>query len=141
MNFDIKKICVVPLLLVLSACSTSQRVEQSMDLQHVDAEVRSFLQHYMQTLENGDEEAIRGLYVDDERFTWFSDGAVTYRSPDDVLNGLRRFAGIKFHTEISEVEVVPLTPAYATLSTAFSTELEIPGAENYTFAGGRCMSP
>lgn len=135
MNFDVMKICVVPLLLALSACSTSQRVEHAMNTQLIDSEVRLFLKQYLQTLEGGDEEAIRRLYVDDERFMWFSDGAVSYRSPDDVLNGLNRFASIKFHTDISDVEVVPLTPAYATASTGFSTELEIPGAENYTFGG------
>ncbi len=55
MNIGRKTICAVPLMLALGACSTTRRVEQSMDTQRNDTEVRSFLDHYMHTLDNREE--------------------------------------------------------------------------------------
>lgn len=103
--------------------------------ERVVAEALAFLSRYNHTLYGDDEAAIRGLFVADERFAWFTDGALSYGSADDVLTALGRYAGMTFATELSSKEVTPLSPSLAAVSTAFDTTLTIPGADDYTFGG------
>lgn len=101
----------------------------------VEVEVKAFLAHYIKTLEGGDEEAIRALFVADDRFAWFTDGVKSYASPDDVLAGMRRYADIHFETWVSNVHVVPLSASMASVRTNFRTELTIPDADDYEYGG------
>jgi len=101
----------------------------------VEKEVKAFIAHYIETLEGGDEKAIRDLFVADERFAWFTDGAKSYATADDVLAGMRRYAGIKFQTTVSEVRVVPLSATLASARSKFKTRLTIPFADDHEYGG------
>lgn len=130
----------VVLVPLISACSlfSTERHPIALDVQaqaEIGAEVRQFLFHYIQTLEGSDEKAIESLFVPDDRFTWFTDGEQSYASPAEVLAGMRRYAGISFRTTISEIMVIPLTPAQVWASSKFQTELVIPNADDYHYGG------
>ncbi len=101
----------------------------------VEKEVKAFIAHYIKTIEGGDEKAILALFVPDTRFSWFTDGAKSYSTPNEVLGGMRRYAGIKFSTTVSEVRVVPLSATLASARSKFKTKLTIPGADDHEFGG------
>lgn len=129
-------------LLALSmSCASSGRngrppADMSMEERtRVESEARAFAAHYVEVLESGDEDLIRTLYVKDDRFAWYTDGALAYSSIDDVLAAKRRYAGTKFETTFSEVTVVPLGTNLASVQSVFNTELTIPGRDNYVFGG------
>jgi ketosteroid isomerase-like protein len=101
----------------------------------VTSEVSDFLASYGELIEGGDSEAIRGLYVGDERFAWFTDGEQRYASADDVLAGLAALDGMQLSTEVSEVEVLALTPDLAHARTTFHTKILQGGAVVFEFGG------
>ena len=103
--------------------------------EQVRTEARAFLTHYKKTIEGDDSEAIRELFVDDGRFAWFTDGERRYTSADEVLAGLAGLEGMTFSTDVSEVEVVPLTTGLAHARTAFHTKLHRGGAVVFEFDG------
>ena len=124
------------LLVVSPAVDASAQDEPGSErLRAVAVEVTAFVAHYNKTLEGGDEEAIRALFVADDRFAWFTDGAKSYSSSDDVLMAMRRYAGIRFETSVSNVDVVPLSASMASVRSNFRTELTIPDADNYEYGG------
>lgn len=99
------------------------------------SDVEAFLQHYIETLESKNEAAIRNLFVDDDRFAWFTDGALSYSSANDVLDGMKRFGGIQFKTTITDIHVVMLGGNLASIRSKFSTTLIIPEADDFTYSG------
>ena len=107
------------------------------DAEHarVESEVREFMASYGEAIEGDDTEAIRGLYVDDERFAWFTDGEKRYTSADDVLASLAEMEEMTFSTETSKIEVVPLTPDLAHARSAFHTKISQGGAVVFEFSG------
>jgi hypothetical protein len=105
------------------------------EIARIESEVRAFASHYIETLHGDDEDAIRQLFVADGRFTWFTDGAQSYASGDDVVASLKRYAGMEFDTTLSDVVVTPLSRTLATLSSRFQTTMAIPNADDYTFGG------
>lgn len=101
----------------------------------VEQEVEAFLQSYLAALETRDEKALLGMFAVDDRFRWFTDGALSYSSSSEVLAGMQRFAGIEFKTNLTDIRVLPLAPTHASASASFQTELTIPGADNHTYGG------
>ncbi len=101
----------------------------------IEIEVKAFISHYITTLERGEREDIRSLFIADDRFAWYTDGAQSYASADDVLAGMDRFAGIRFRTDISRIHVVPITASLASVRSNFVTTLTIPGKDNYEYSG------
>ncbi len=101
----------------------------------VESEVSSFLVSYLEVIEGKDTDAIRGLFVADERFAWFSDGETQYTSADAVLASLASMEGMTFSTEVSLVEVLPLTPDLAHARTDFQTKLSQGGAVVFEYGG------
>ncbi|MEQ8762522.1 MAG: nuclear transport factor 2 family protein [Planctomycetota bacterium] len=102
---------------------------------NVEQEVRAFLEHYLRALESRDEARIRALFVTDGRLAWFTDGALAYSSPDEILAGLRGFGEMDFHTESTDVRVLPLTDTFASASSKFETRLTMNGAPVHTYGG------
>lgn len=90
-------------------------------------DARRFLDHYVATLESRDETQVRDLFVDDGRFVWFTDGAKSYASAAEVVAGMRRFADVRFRTELHEVHVLPLTNELVSVHSGFRTRLELSG--------------
>ena len=103
--------------------------------ERIETQVSEFLASYVEALEGGETEAIRALYVTDERFAWFADGERRYTSADDVIAALTAMEGMSFSTESTELEVVPLTPDLAQARTAFHTKISQGGAVVYEFDG------
>lgn len=118
--------------LLVGACATGGAAPSSPD---PSAEVRAFLDHYIATLEGRDEVRVRALFVDDGRFVWFTDGARSYGSAEEVLAGMRRFGELRFRTELADVHVEPLTPDIVSAHSTFRTRLELPGGGEHEYGG------
>jgi ketosteroid isomerase-like protein len=119
-------------LLLAGACTTGKASRPAID---PSAEVRSFLDRYVATLEARDEVQVRALFVDDGRFVWFTDGARSYGSADEVIAGMRRFAEVRFQTELADVHVEPLTPDLVSAHSSFRTRLDLPGGGKHEYGG------
>lgn len=107
------------------------------DSARITDELDGFLPRYIQTLESDNDQAIIDLYVDDDRFTWFTDGQALYTSPQDVLKSLDGLeaSGMELHTALTNIRVVPLAQNLATLSAGFSTRATTQGQEAFEYAG------
>ena len=101
----------------------------------VKREATAFLGSYIEVLEGDDADAIRALFVADDRFVWYSDGARKYTSADEVLEGLAAMGEMQFQTESTGAEVVPLTPDLAHARTTFTSKILQGGAVVYEFSG------
>ena len=129
-------LALTALVVVTPAMGGSAQDEPGSErLRAVEVEAKAFIAYYIKTLEGGEEEAIRALFVADDRFAWFTDGAKSYASPDDVLAGIRRYSGIRFETSVSNIHVVPLSASLASVRLDFRTELTIPDADDYEYGG------
>ncbi|UYV11718.1 MAG: nuclear transport factor 2 family protein [Phycisphaera sp.] len=111
------------------------------DAARVTEELDGFLPGYIRTLESDNNQAIAGLYVADDRFTWFTDGRALYSSAQDVLKSLDGLeaSGMELHTALTNVSVVPLAQSLATLSAEFSTRATTEGQEAFAYAGVMTM--
>lgn len=105
------------------------------EAQRVKQQVEAFLDRYIKTLESKDERAIRALFVDDDRFAWFTDGERAYSTPEEVLAGMRRYEGVRFQTSLSDFRVFPLAAGLASADSSFTTKLTIPGSSGVEFGG------
>ena len=131
---------ILPVTLLVLVASEPRLDPTSHDLTdsaraRVESGAADFLASYREVIEGDDTEAIRGLYVADERFAWFTDGVKKYTSADDVIAGLASMQGMKFSTEASDVEVVPLAPDLAHARTAFRTKILQGETVVYEFSG------
>ena len=113
----------VGLGLGLTALAALSPGQDPADEGNVEQEVRAFLARYLEALESRDAEAIRPLFVADDRFAWFTDGVKSYSTPDDVLAGLSVYAHLYFETTLSEIRVVPLGASLASARSRFNTRL------------------
>ncbi len=120
------------IVLVMACLSQVALSDSDLDAKR---DVRQFLDHYISTLESGEEEGIRALFAEDDRFAWFTDGAQSYGSAEDVLAGMARFSGIQFHTALSDIRVDLLNQSWASASSSFLTKLTIPGQEDVQYGG------
>lgn len=116
----------------LGACAAGASLARETE---TTSEVRQFLDHYVATLEGRDESEVRALFVDDGRFVWFTDGAQSYASADDVIRGMQRFSDTRFRTELECIDVVPLAPHLAAASSHFRTHLTLPDGKHHEFGG------
>ncbi|HVS17586.1 MAG TPA: nuclear transport factor 2 family protein [Planctomycetota bacterium] len=101
----------------------------------VEAEVEAFLAYYVETLESRDEAAVRELFVSDGRLAWFTDGALSYTSADEVLEGMRRYGDVRFETKLSDVRAIPFGPGRAIASSSFRTDLSLEGGGSHAYGG------
>lgn len=99
------------------------------------ARVGAFLLRYVEATAEGDEDALRAMFAADDRFVWIEDGAVRYRSPDDVLQGLSAFPPESpVRTVLGEVDVAVLAGGAVHAWTPFSTTVGEEG-NAFTFHG------
>lgn len=101
----------------------------------LQADVRNFLDDYMEAIGARDSVRVRAALVDDGRFAWIEDGEVRYRSADELLAGLAQLLpGSAIETELMDVTVVPFgddgAHAWATHRTTFGE-----GADAFSFGG------
>ena len=90
-------------------------------------------------LETRDAALIRPLYVDDGRFEWVEDGAIRYRSSDDILVGLAALpSDAAIRTEYEGREITPVGNGGARISTRFRTVIG-EGSTAFEFGGMMTM--
>lgn len=131
----------VLLVLNAAACRTNEQAGQTdrTDRRRIESEVLAFLSHYAEAIAERDEPAIRDLYVNDDRFAWYTDGALTYRSADDVIESLRSYPGMRFETTFSKVFAIPLSATRVSARCTFTTRMTIPGEEDHAYSGVTTM--
>ena len=116
-----KKIFAVGILLGILGCGDIDEASQPPS-EGVENEVERFLESYRLAVETRDGPLLRTLYVDDGRFEWIEDGAVRYRSPDEVLAALATIpSAAVMRTEYHGVEVAPVGDAGARVTFRFQT--------------------
>lgn len=131
-------IVAVPLIVALGSLSPGRDAPEGMpdeSRSRVVTEVREFLERYLSVIETEDADAIRALFVSDDRFAWYTDGALAYASPDEVVAGRLAYRGVRFETTFEEVRIVPLNATLASARAKFVTRLTIPNAEDHQFGG------
>jgi hypothetical protein len=126
----------VGLGLGLTALAALSRGQDPADDGSVKTEVSAFFAHYLETLESRDAEAIRTLFVADDRFAWFTDGVKSYSTPDDVIAGLSVYAHLYFETTLSETRVVPLGASLASARSKFNTTLTSAQPDDWEYEYG-----
>jgi hypothetical protein len=110
------------------ACAPAERVDPAELEGAVRAEVSAFLDDYLSAYATLDTGAIRGLYVSDGRFAWLEDGAVRYRSVEDILQGLAALPpGMRIETTFEESRATVLSTDLATVQSGFESSFSGPG--------------
>jgi len=101
----------------------------------VRADVEAFLQAYMGAIASRDTAALRTQLAAPPRYSWAENGAVRYRSVDDVIEGLQSFpADTPIETDLSQLDVVRIGVDGAYASAAFETRVG-EGAGAFAFGG------
>ena len=122
-------------ILLLTACTSSRADLSPADRDRLAGEVEAFLERHHSTLEAREPDAIRQLYVTDERFAWFEDGVKRYASPEDIVKALAAYpAGMSIETEYSGTLVDVLSPTLASVHTGFETKIG-EGEASFAFGG------
>lgn len=98
-------------------------------------ELRPFLERWNDAMAAPDVAAIRKAYVADDRLRWFEDGALRYRSVEEILRALQQFpAGTRIETSLSEIEGQWLAPKLIHGSARFRTRVIMPG-QSFEYGG------
>lgn len=119
--------------LSLGRCVPAPEPDPSAELIHT--EILTFLDAWNTAIAAGDRDAVRAAYVADPRFRWFEDGALRYRSVDEVLGGMDALGpGTEIRTELTNVETEPLSHRLAHGSASFETRLTMPQGA-FSFGG------
>ncbi|MCZ6834372.1 MAG: nuclear transport factor 2 family protein [Planctomycetota bacterium] len=130
-------IALAMILLASNGTAVVQPPESSAMDSTVVPEVKSFMKKYLETLKGNDEAAIRALYVQDSRFSWFTDGQRLYATPDDIVKSLAeiRNSGMELNTNVSGLNIIPLSDHHAYVLADFSTKATMGEREVFGFAG------
>lgn len=91
----------------------------------VEGAIRATLERYVEAVNAGDLEAVVPLYAGDRSFFWIEDGAVRYRSQEEVAEA---YAGLgdafdSFRIELHDMRVVPLAADAASVGVLFWQEM------------------
>lgn len=117
------------------AADDTSGAEAMMPADSLSVRVGAFLLRYVEALEERDTAALRGMLVSDGRFVWLEDGAIRYRSPDQVLRGLDAFpTEAPVRTVLGEVEAVSMPGSAVHAWTPFTTTVGR-GEDALSFSG------
>lgn len=90
-------------------------------------EINAFLDKWNNAIAKSDLATIRSAYVNDARFQWFEEGVLTYRSSGEIINKLSQFPkGTTIDTQLSNIDVRPLTDKLAYGSASYATKIVMP---------------
>jgi hypothetical protein len=90
--------------------------------------LRVFLTRWNDAMAAQDAPTIRASYVADDRLRWFEDGALRYRTREEILRALSQFpAGTRIETTLAEIEGEWLTAKLIQGSARFRTRVTMPG--------------
>lgn len=122
----------VALTALLAACAPMDAARSPDALQ---VEVQAFLQRWNTAIAEGNASAVRSAYSDSPRFAWHEDGALRYRSREEIVASLGSFPpGTRVTTELSEIAARELAHPHVHVSAAFRTRLTMPSGP-FAFSG------
>ena len=105
----------------------------------VEAEIAPLIDLYGRAFNDRDTTTIRGMYLDDERFSWYEDGRLRYRNADDVLRAIRNLGDMNIRTQWMDRRVVPLSPTLASLRLGFLTRINLSNGTEIELLGVQTM--
>lgn len=115
---------VTALAAIGTGCEDRRSQQPTASTAHVEGEVRTLLDRWIESFESRDEMAVRSVLADDDRFVWLEDGEVRYQSADDVVAALATFPpGLGFSHELTSVRIVPMSDAAAWTQLVTTTEI------------------
>lgn len=99
--------------------------------------VRATLEGFEAAIESGDWDRLAQFYADDPRFRWMEDGRVTYESREAIIASLLEVGGSFTHGTLaySDLEILPLAPGLAAISTRFDQRLVGGDGGGFNFSG------
>lgn len=113
-------------LSMFSSLSAQEKIKP-VSVDNFKVEIDSFLDEWNTAIAKGDAAAIQSAYVTDDRFQWFEDGVLTYRSSNEIAARLSQFPkGTIIDTKLSDVDVRLLTDKLAYGSAAYATKITMP---------------
>ncbi|MDX2217464.1 MAG: nuclear transport factor 2 family protein [Burkholderiales bacterium] len=90
-------------------------------------DVTRFLDAWNAAVATRDKTAVRAAYSDSVNFRWFEDGALRYRSADEVATALDQFPpGTTIDTRLADIVVLPLDGRQVHVSASFRTRIGMP---------------
>ncbi|TVQ30506.1 MAG: nuclear transport factor 2 family protein [Phycisphaeraceae bacterium] len=119
--------------LITTGCASAPA--PTMSKQDAHADVLVFLERWSAAIAERNDDAIRAAYAPGDRLRWFEDGALRYRSADEVLDALRQFPEwARIHTELTDVVTEPLCDRFISGSASFRTRISMSGS-GFEFSG------
>lgn len=116
-----RRLCVALLGFMLAACAATPTAN------HPVAEVTRFLDAWNAAIAKRDRAAVRAAYSDSANFRWLEDGALRYRSADEVATALDQFPpGTTIDSRLSDIVVLPLDGRQVHVSASFQTRIGMP---------------
>lgn len=114
---------------------TPRRISDAATSVTATLDVQEFLDAYLAAVGARDTAALRGMYAEPDRFVWMEDGAVRYRSADEVFRSLAQFSpDATIETEIGEPGVTRLGEGAVHAWASFTTTVGGEGG-GYSFGG------
>lgn len=125
------------LLLVGGAVAAQASAQEAAPSPTVAEQIEAALERYVAAVNAADWETALSFYAADPAFFWIEDGAVRYRSRDEVAEA---YAGLgqlfsSFEIGISEVRVVPLAADVATVGLSFEQTMSTESDTTYEVRG------
>lgn len=126
---------MAPLGLALALAGCAGQPVATKTPESLEAEVKAFLQRWNTAIAEGNANAVRSAYSDSPRFAWHEDGALRYRSREEIVASLASFPpGTRIATELSEITARALSPSHVHVSAAFRTRIAMP-SRPFAFSG------
>ncbi len=126
-------------VLGLAACGGSPgAVPSAREAEQIEGDVRATLEAYQEAIAQRDSAQIVALLAPDLRFRWLEDGRQAYRSPDQVIAGLRSIpAESSIETIWSNPDVTAIRSDIALVATEFSTTVMAADStgQGFSFSG------
>lgn len=130
------------LLLLVAGCGAEEQDEASessgppiTEREGIPLTVETFLNRYVKAIGERDTAALRDMYAGPDRFVWIEDGAVRYRSANEVFRSLGQFgADTPIDTELGEPGVTRLEGGGVHAWASFTTTVG-EGEGGYSFGG------
>ncbi len=129
------KTSLVALCSIALGCGGTVETSRPPSAADLSAEIEVFLEAYMDAIGARDTAALRGQFVHSTRYLWAEDGAIRYRSVDEMLAGLGAFpVDTPIETDLSQLHVAAVGADGAHAAASFETRIG-EGRGGFTFSG------
>jgi hypothetical protein len=103
--------------------------------------VQATLDAYRELSAAGRWDDLMRLYADDPRFRWVSRGVVEARSVEQIRKGLLALGvGVRAETTYQYLEIAPVAPGVAAVTTLFQTRVVDAKGGGFSFGGAMTMT-